>query len=87
MKVKLIRLESDHRNLRTDEVIGECDFLPILGMNFIMTSEPLDKSSGATCRLIQTSQIMLVHRDNNTIDFNTQNSMYRLEILDEQDVQ
>lgn len=81
-KVKLTRIKSDHSNLRTDTVDGECEELPKTGKSFVMTGPPLNPD--AVMRVVETSEVLLVdwtEYEDKIIDFNTMNSMYRLEIL------
>lgn len=81
MQVKLTKVKSDHNNLRTDEVVGECDSLPEVGTGFSMYGEPLD--SKLNVRLIRTSEITQCTLTSPiSYLFHTLNSVYRLDILE-----
>ncbi len=84
MKVKLTKLSNNHNNLRTKEVIGSADKLPVVGERFVMTSRPLDQ--GASVRLISTSPVTGIYHDFNLhselYTIKTENSTYLIEVLD-----
>lgn len=81
MKAKLTKVESTHNNLRTNEIVGRPLFIPEVGRSFIMWSEPLDKDMDI--RQITTSVVKSVELiGDNLYEFKTMNSIYKLEILD-----
>lgn len=81
-KVKLTRVASSHRNLRTDFVVGECFNLPRVGSCFFMWGPPLDPTAGSE-RQVETTPVKTVTGlFNGATRFTTQNSTYDLEILD-----
>ena len=79
MKVKLVKLKSNHNNLRTNEMVGECTELPIVGNSFVIFGQPIDKN--AAVRVIQTTPVKDVQRMDQTLTFGTQNSSYQLWLL------
>lgn len=81
-QVKLTKVESSHSILRTNDVIGECDSLPVLGGSFEMYGEGLV----AGIRYISTSVVTSIEQDSSKsqlIIFYTLYSKYKLEILSE----
>jgi hypothetical protein len=58
MKCKLTKVQSRHNNLRTDEIVGECQEKPTLGFTFHMTAPPLDPDM--TLRRIGTTDVIRV---------------------------
>lgn len=79
-KGKLIKIESNHNLLRTDEIVGSWPFFPEVGSGFVIYSEPLDKE-GNTVRYVRTSKVQEIEQLYDKIwEFKTQNSTYRLEI-------
>jgi hypothetical protein len=81
MKVKLTRISSNHRNLRTDEIIGTADRPPTVGQRFFMTAPPLATPGGI--RWLETTPVQVCERIGAEFDFHTRNSHYRLLILEE----
>lgn len=83
MKGKLIRLASSNNNLRTNEVIGIFDSLPVEGKEFKMLAESL--TPGGTFRLVTTSPVskIISSKENNYL-FNSHFSTYELEIITEE---
>lgn len=80
MKVRLIKV-SGAKQLRTNEVIGESVGLPVKGLPFVMTSESL--TPGATMRLVTTTEVTeLTRLSEKSFEFNTRNSIYRVEVLE-----
>ena len=77
--VKLTKIESNHDHLRTNEVEGVTNILPEVGKNFTLIGEPL--TDGANVRIINTTEIKSVDKEENTIIFKTLNSTYQLDIL------
>lgn len=83
MKCKLTRLKSNHQNLRTDTIEGQCDDLPAKGRCFMMTAPPLDPASGM--RYVHTTPVLELEHDGDKpegigagIVFTTRNSTYHL---------
>jgi hypothetical protein len=79
--IKLTQLASTHNNVRTKEIIGKCVLLPLEGKRFTMTSEPLDPTK--TLRVVTTSIIQSIYEDGEVYYFETENSNYKLEVLEE----
>jgi len=78
MDVELTQISSEHNNVRTKKIVGECASLPIEGKTFLMFSEPLDPSKNI--RMLHTSKIKSVRKEGNIYYFETQNSKYKLEV-------
>lgn len=55
MQYKLIKIKSNHNRLRTNEIIGEIDETPKVGIQLVMWSEPL--TEGAAGRRVNTNII------------------------------
>lgn len=62
--------------IRTDEVVGNCHELPVVGSSFAMFSEPLTKGMGV--RWITTSTIQKVTPLEDCVMIDTLNSTYKL---------
>lgn len=78
MKIKLIKLKSNHNNLRTDEVEGNLEALPEVGEPLVMSAPGLHFGT----RIIITSLIQEIVEDTGSkITFRTMNSTYELELL------
>lgn len=71
MRVRLERLESTHRNLRTDHVEGDAERMPQVGVCFRMLAPGLEFGT----RFIETSPVVRV--DDGGV-FHTANSTYKL---------
>ena len=83
MKVKLTKLSNNDNNLRTKEVIGRTDNLPVVGHSFVMISRPLDPA--ADIRRIETSRVKEVEYDDiGAYTIKTENSTYLIEVLGEE---
>jgi predicted secreted acid phosphatase len=78
-QVILKKVNSKHNQIRTDEVTGECQFLPEVGKTFVMFAEPLNLE--ANMRVIQTSKIEQVIGSDTIMTFNTQYSSYELNVI------
>ncbi len=78
-KVKLTKIESSHKNLRTDIVEGLTESMPVVDQDFVMFAEALEP--GGTIRYIRTSPVKEVTEDRNGLSFKTNNSSYRLELI------
>ena len=81
--VKLTKIRSSHEELRTDELTGFCNELPTLDLTFIMFAEGLE--SGEAVRMVRTSRVQHVENMDNIINFGTENSLYKLEVLGDDD--
>ena len=76
---KLIKIESTHDNMRTDEFDGHFAFLPEEGGSFVIYGEPI--SENMSVRYIRTSMIKSVEWIyEKIVEFKTQNSTYHLEL-------
>ena len=62
--------------IRTDEVVGSCHELPVVGSSFAMFSEPLTKGMGV--RWVTTSTIQKVVPQEDCVMIETRNSTYKL---------
>lgn len=84
-KVKLKKIFSTHKNLRTDEITGECLGLPQEGCQFKMTAEALDEEvrNEGGLRHIWTSPVQtVVTISPSQFRFFTANSTYEIEVLE-----
>jgi len=80
-QVKLSRIKNGSA-LRTDEVEGFTERLPTVGKSFGMLGVALDPNNG-NMRVITTSPVKKVESlDHDAIQFETQNSIYRLDVLE-----
>jgi hypothetical protein len=79
MDVKITQLSSNHNRVRTKRIVGKASILPREGKHFTMFAEPLDKSQDV--RMLSTSRIKSVRREKDVIYFETENSKYKLEII------
>ena len=80
-KVLLKKIESNHNNLRTNEVEGYTLTLPKEGTSLVLTGESL--TPGMTARLVHTTEIKEVQKTNEKeFLFKTQNSTYQLTVLE-----
>ena len=79
MECRLTRLNSVHRNLRTDEIVGECPYAPVKGAPFYMSASPLDPA--ADVRSIVTTRVTKTTSSEagGVIEFETKNSVYKWE--------
>jgi len=79
-KVILTKVDSTHKNLRTNSIEGKSIDLPEVGKVFFLIGEAL--TSGATSRFIQTSEISSVKKTGeDEYVFKTLNSTYNLKVL------
>jgi len=78
MNVELTQISSRHNNVRTKKIVGECSRLPVEGRTFLMSAEPIDKSKDV--RILHTTRLKSVRKEDNTYYFETQNSVYELEV-------
>lgn len=82
--VKLTKLSDNQNSLRTNEVEGISDELPVIGRPFRLVANPIVE--GADARLVITSEIKNIEKTENQYVFNTLNSQYKLEILSEEQI-
>ncbi len=78
MLVTLRKIESNHSNLRTPEVVGTATNLPEIGEPFIMYAPPIDQQ--ASVRVIRTSPVVTVDGTRSQTMFRTENSLYELRV-------
>ena len=90
MKAKLTKLKSNHTQLRTDVIEGMIPLLPKVGLSFSIYAKPLDEA--ADVRIVTTTPIEHLTEVSEDLSgesgkrvwaFDTANSTYRLELLDE----
>lgn len=79
-KVRLTKVKSNHSVMRTDTIEGLTEELPSLGKNFTVVGKSL--TVGMDCRVFTTTEIQFVENLNNEFVFNTLNSVYKLEVLE-----
>lgn len=80
IKVILTKIESNHTNLRTDVIEGETAELPTQGKDFVLLGEGLEFGT----RIVRTTPIREILKFSETLmEFKTQNSRYKLEIVGE----
>ena len=76
--VTLTKIESTHKNLRTNVVNGMAPELPVTGQPFFMYSDEV-LTEGTNVRHIYTSIVVSVDNEaSDDIVFKTQNSLYAL---------
>jgi transcription-repair coupling factor (superfamily II helicase) len=81
MRVKLTKIESNHNNLRTNSIEGECKTFPEVNSGLVILADPLEK--GMDVRIVNTSIIKEIRTIGvNDFMLKTLNSLYRLEVLD-----
>lgn len=83
LSAKLTKIESTHKRLRTNEIVGKTPGIPEVGENFMIFGESLTK--GAAFRQVTTTQIQSCawFPETKKFVFKTLNSTYELEILSE----
>lgn len=82
-KVKLSKIKSIHQNLRTDTIEGFTESLPKIDEDFKMFAESLTPEGDF--RYVHTTEVCSIDfLDKNTYLFDTVNSKYKLEVLDEE---
>ena len=85
-RVILTKMESNHNNLRTNEIEGDALFLPDVGKNFSVVGASL--TPGLSHRLIQTTEVKSVESTGeNEFLFKTQNSTYKLQVLSTEEIE
>ena len=79
MKTKIIKIASNHNNVRTPTMEGDCADIPRVGEPFTITGKSLSFSGGI--RVIETTQVKsIIKIRENYYEFKTLNSTYGLEI-------
>lgn len=80
-KVRLTKISSTHNNLRTDSIEGEAAYLPAIGLPFVMFGDAL--TPNGVHRMVMTTNVQIILEDNEggVIEFDTENSKYKLELL------
>jgi len=66
--------------VRTDIVTGTCVDYPIIGESFAMVSESL--TFGLDLRIVRTSTVKSIKEEDNMIIFETENSTYKLIVIE-----
>lgn len=86
IRVKLVRIQSNHQNLRTDEIDGKSFHIPEIGESFSIFSEPLEDKS-ASARVVVTTPVVTCSYDfgKRHFAFTTKNSIYRLDVTEDKD--
>lgn len=80
-KVIMTKLSNNENKLRTKEVIGEPAFYPPKeGESFIVVGEPLEIDKGF--RIVQTSAVQKIVRNEIGYVISTENSRYLIEELE-----
>lgn len=75
----LIKIDSTHNNMRTNEFKGHFMNIPVVGNQFCIFGEPI--SENMSVRYIKTSPVKEVEQIYDKIlEFKTQNSTYHLEL-------
>lgn len=84
-KVKLTKIESNHNNLRTNEIEGVSLDLPEVGKSFYLVGESL--TEGMDARVVTTTEIKSLEKTDNEYTFKTLNSTYKLEVLGTEEIE
>lgn len=79
-KVQFTRIESNHQNLRTNEMLGRAPEMPEVGKELYLFGESLTNYMGT--RLIRTTEIKDVQLKDGVYRFTTQNSTYEMKVLE-----
>jgi len=82
MHAKITKIESNHQNLRTNDMEGKTPVIPEVGEIFMIFGESL--TPGNNMRAIHTTEVQESKYDSETktFTFKTRNSLYTVEILD-----
>lgn len=80
LRVKLVKIESNHNNLRTNEMEGRTGSIPEVGYDIIVFGEGIEFGT----RMIHTTEVKesTYNKETKTFTFKTKNSTYSLEMLD-----
>jgi hypothetical protein len=81
-KVRLTRIKSNHDNLRTSEIVGECGALPTIGLCFTIWNR-IPLTEDADFRYVVTTPVRTMTRCGDQMEFTTANSKYQLDVLPE----
>lgn len=79
---RLTKISDNSNGLRSNGVVGYFHAPPMIGFNFWMFAESL--TPGMDHREIRTSLIENVSEENGSLIFKTANSVYMLEIFEEE---
>lgn len=79
-KATLIKVQSTHNNLRTDEIEGRFADPPTLGHSFGFFADPLDETMDI--RVVTTSRVQSVQQTEEGFIFSTLNSTYYLKLAE-----
>lgn len=79
--VRLTKLSSSHKNLRTDVIEGTAPNLPEKGQSFVVFGESLTPENNV--RVVQTTEVQSVETMGNEHVFQTLNSTYKVEVLED----
>ena len=83
--VVLTKVESNHNNLRTNEIEGHTLYLPDVGQGFNLVGESL--TPGLSHRMINTTEVKSVESiGQDEYLFKTLNSTYKLKVLGTEEV-
>ena len=77
---ELIKIKSNHDNLRTKSVLGHFNDYPKLEKSFILYSDSLSLKDGF--RIIKTTPVKDINIDGDSVYFKTSNSVYKLMVFD-----
>jgi hypothetical protein len=81
-QVRLVRLKSNHQNLRTSKIKGVTQRLPIIGEPFILFAPPLEEGNLRIIGTTEVQSIKTAHEEGVDVHyFTTVNSDYKVEIL------
>ena len=83
LRVKLVRIKSNHQKIRTDEVVGKTTHIPKVGERFTMFAPPLEEG---LFRTVFTTPVQTRQYDESerAFTFTTENSEYALYVLDDE---
>lgn len=84
--IVLKKIESNHDNLRTDEVTGFTVEMPKIGHSFTMFAKSLDGDSSAY-RHIRTSEVISAVESGDETVFRTHNSIYSIKVIGGENVE
>jgi hypothetical protein len=84
-KVILTKVESNHNNLRTNEIDGLTLSLPEKGKFFQMVAPPLESGSIRSVTTTEIKELEKTSEDSYT--FKTQNSTYKLKVYGTEEIE
>jgi len=79
-RVRLVKIKSNHENLRTEVVEGLTKALPAEGKRFLVIADSID--SAASVRYVHTTEVEFVEQIGDEYMFHTANSSYRVKVLE-----